>query len=518
MSSENLFFLIKSLKQSEKRYFKVFASQHSSVKKSNPVKLFNAIDRQNEYDENKIIKKFSKEPFVNYLSKGKNYLYNLILKSLRNYHSHSSINSQLKDILREAEILFEKALFKQSKKLLSKAKKLAYSYEKDSHLLEIFKWEKKIFYSLGKLEYFEKTLKEEQQILDKRKNIYEFDKLLSLVFKITKGEGLLRDKNKIKKLDEIIKHPLLSNEKKNVETRRASSLHSFDAKLRYYNIYSLYYQATGNQQNSSEVCKKWVELLESQPGRINESPFKYVTALDNYLLCLNRIKNSNEFLSSLNKLKTIPQIFSNAKTQRVEGVIFVRYYNHLLSFYNHIGNFEKAIEQIPEIEAGLKKFEGKTDKKQTLALYLYIANAYFSLNNYSDASKWLNKILNAQMDIREDVQGFARILKLIISYEQSNIDEIEKNYRITYRILIKRKQMYKFESVVWEFFKTKLLNGFSRKELIKAFKDLRDKLNEIMKDPFERKALEYFDFMSWLQSKVEDKSFLVIIKSKLRID
>ena len=122
------------------------------------------------------------------------------------------------------------------------------------------------------------------------------------------------------------------------------------------------------------------------------------------------------------------------------------------------------------------------------------------------------------MDIREDVQGFARILKLIISYEQSDIDEIEKNYRITYRILIKRKQMYKFESVVWEFFKTKLLNGFSRKELIKAFKELRDELSEIMKAPYERKALEYFDFMSWLQSKVEDKSFLVIIKSKLRID
>ena len=49
--SKNLFNLIKTLTKSEKRYFKIEASKHGGDKKNHYVKLFDAIEAMNEYDE-----------------------------------------------------------------------------------------------------------------------------------------------------------------------------------------------------------------------------------------------------------------------------------------------------------------------------------------------------------------------------------------------------------------------------------------------------------------------------------
>ncbi|MFH1320194.1 MAG: hypothetical protein ABII90_06005 [Bacteroidota bacterium] len=505
-SSENLFQLIKSLSQSEKRYFKRFASQHIKGEKNIYVKLFDLINKQDQYDENKIIKKFPGKN-LQWLSRGKHYLFHLVLKCLRNYNSdsHRSVNTQLKDLLIDVENLFERTMFKNCSKLLVKTKEIAYKYGKDSHLLEILKWEKKLFYSGEKIN-LDEVLKEELQILNKRKNIYEYDKLLSEIFILTKGEGLIRKEKVIKKLNKIIRHPLLNNEE------RACS---FDAKLRYYNIYSLYYQATGNLPDSCEICKKWVTLLESHKERINEAPFKYITALDNLLLSRDILKNSYESGIILLQLKYIPFQFPNALTERVKATVFTRYYFHSLTYFNSLGEFKISIGQIPEIEEGLKQFKGKLDKKHELSMVLQIVNACFVVNDYHQASKWLNKILNdTEVNIREDIHCFARILNIIINYEKDHEDMDLSLIRSTYSFLAQRNRIYDFEPIILDFFNSKIFKAKTHKELIEAFKGLKKDLVKILKDPFERKALKYFDFISWLKSKIEDKPMAEVIKNK----
>src|SRR5438105_14306340 len=100
-ASDDLFRLIKSLKQTEKRYFKLFSSQHKGDK--NYLKLFNAIDKQKTYDEEKIKHFFARSTFIKHLAWEKNNLYKLIMKSLRTYHSSTSVNSELMDLIRNAE-------------------------------------------------------------------------------------------------------------------------------------------------------------------------------------------------------------------------------------------------------------------------------------------------------------------------------------------------------------------------------------------------------------------------------
>ena len=105
--SNELFDLVKSLTKSEKRFFKLSSSLQTGDK--NYLKIFDAIDKQDEYDENALKNLFKKETFIKHFPSEKNHLYKLILKSLRAYHADNSVSSQLKQEIKNIEILYNKA-------------------------------------------------------------------------------------------------------------------------------------------------------------------------------------------------------------------------------------------------------------------------------------------------------------------------------------------------------------------------------------------------------------------------
>ena len=113
--STELFNLIKSLSKSEKRFFKLSSSLQSGEK--NYLKIFDYIEKQKDYDEEKLKDYFKKDTFIKHLPSEKNHLYKLILKSLRSYYSEQDINSIIKQEIKNVEILHKKALYKECKKI-----------------------------------------------------------------------------------------------------------------------------------------------------------------------------------------------------------------------------------------------------------------------------------------------------------------------------------------------------------------------------------------------------------------
>jgi len=164
---------------------------------------------------------------------------------------------------------------------------------------------------------------------------------------------------------------------------------------------------------------------------------------------------------------------------------------------------EAANESIDEIKEGFKRFSGKISKVSEIFCYYNIARIYFGVGNYSDSLAWLNKILNdREVGIRQDLHCSTRILNLIVHYELGNYDLVEYRVTSTQRFLNKRGHLYKFETAFLNFFQKTLPKIIGQKELIIAFKELKKELEQIFKYPFERRALEYFDFISWLNGKI----------------
>ena len=123
-TSKQLFNLIKSLTPAEKRYFKILCSQNLNSKRKNFIKLFDAIAAQSKYDEEKLRERFVDAPFLKNLSGEKNYLFNHILKCMRQYHAERSPYNKVTGLTLDAYFLKQKGLFKESKKTIRKIRSL----------------------------------------------------------------------------------------------------------------------------------------------------------------------------------------------------------------------------------------------------------------------------------------------------------------------------------------------------------------------------------------------------------
>jgi len=124
---DNLFLLIKSLTKSEKRQFKLYVGRLDVNTDSKFLNLFNFLDKANVYDESAIIKSgiVKKQQLANV----KAHLYKQILISLKLNPSHQNMRSQIREQLDFASILYHKGLYRQSLKILDKAKETAIQHE-----------------------------------------------------------------------------------------------------------------------------------------------------------------------------------------------------------------------------------------------------------------------------------------------------------------------------------------------------------------------------------------------------
>src|SRR5258706_15044430 len=142
-ATDALFQLIKSLKKSEKRNFKLYVKRNSASEDLKTIQLFDALDKMNMYDEHQLLKK-NKSIKKQQLSNIKANLYRQILSSLRIIKDEDNIDIQLHEQMDHARILYNKGLYLQSLKVLDKMKDQAKANHQLTHLQQVLFFEKKI--------------------------------------------------------------------------------------------------------------------------------------------------------------------------------------------------------------------------------------------------------------------------------------------------------------------------------------------------------------------------------------
>lgn len=501
----DLFDLIKSLNKNEKRFISLFASVQAGEKKY--LKLFNAIDKQKAYDESKIRAQFKGEKFINQLTFTKNYLYNFILKGLNIYHSQASTDAQLKEMIRNAEILLQKSLLKQSHTVLQKAKQLASYHDKYPLLLEILKIEKEVIAKTAVSSTSEKDLnkilEEELESIDKLINLCNYWNLYSRLLVTGRRNWRLRSDEEMHPFKTIMEHELLSSDKKAL---------SFGAQYLFYHLQGMSYFFKEEMKDAFIYLDKACKMYESRPERIQEDLSRYISARSNVILVLLHLRQFPEASRLLDDLK---ENYFDITDLGLRKKLFQNYYVYYTYIHINTCEFEKGIALVPDISKGLEKYDVSIESR--LVLYYNIANLYFAVADYTNALFWTNKILNdteTGAELRQDLTSFVKIFNLIIHFELGNQELIDYLVKSTYRFLYKRERLYKFETIVLDFIR-KYSKVNSRKEAIALFKEVREALIPLLEIPYEKKAFDKFDFIPWLDSKIEGKSLAEVLKSKL---
>jgi len=411
----SLFALIHSLSPSEKRYFKLFTQRQVQHKNTNYSKLFDAINEQEVYDEDALLKKFKKEVFVKQFGVAKNYLFNMILSCMQLYNEENFIEWKIRNMFLQIKILASKGLDADAEKLIIKTKELAWQYEFYYVIADIVVLEKYLFgnFRIGEptIESYMSIEKEEAQAFEIANshqqigNIWHYLTLLELEI------GVLPH-SVIKQRADIYVNTYFMKQEPPV---------SYNAKFRYYSTWSLYYNLINDQQRNYECCKKAVLIREEQIAHqplLNMDP---LASYYNFLLSCEKANRWDEFELYLNKIYTF-----NAPTIEVN---IRRMHNYCwcgLMYFVHQKEYEKAYLIVTEYKQFFidKKIVFRKDFKIYIEACCGLVCLF--LKKYKEAMSWWSEILNkpvAQVELK--TQASMRLYLLMLHYDESNFEIIE---------------------------------------------------------------------------------------------
>ena len=505
-SQDAVFLLVKSLEKAEKRNFKLFVGRNTADVSLKIVQLFDALDKMNDYDEAVLLRKtpsIKKEQLPNQ----KAHLYKQILASLRVMQVDKRIEIQLHEQMEYAQILYEKGLYPQSLKLLDRAKEMAKQYHQHTFLLQVLVFEKKIesLHITRSMQNRSELLAAEVVELHQNLNFVGALSNLSLqLYSWFIHVGHARNEKDVLAIHAFFAAKLPPDAHKN--TSFYGRLYLYQAQCWYAFIvqdFLLYYR----------YAQKWTDLFENElPMRRVETSY-FIKGVHNLLLAHFMTRNYQKYDQVLRVFEDFAADSDAQVSSNVEIQTFV--YLHLARINGHFmrGTFSEGLGLVADINLKLNEYQLKIDRHRVLGFYYKIACLYFGSGDPSTAIDYLNRIINWRVDLRSDLQCYARLLHLIAHYDLGNSGLIEHLIKSVFRFMAKMENLSVVEEEIFRFLR-KSSQFNSQKRIRAAFCTLRDKLKTFEANRFESRSFIYLDIIAWLDSKIENIPIQAVIRRR----
>ncbi len=500
-----LFVLIKSLSKSEKRQFKLYVGRLGVNADAKFLALFNLLDRLRTYDErqileNNIVKKAQ-------LSNLKAHLYKQILVSLRLNPVNQNIRVQIREQLDFATILYQKGLYKQSLKILDKAKNFAIENE-----------EKNVAYEIVELEKIIETQYITRSIPDRADELAVQAKELSAHNVITSKLSNLS----LQLYGMMLKVGYVRNDEELLEVQNYFDAHlpaynidnlGFREKLWLYKAHLWYSFLTQDFLSSYKYASKWVDLFYDNEDMIPLNPVFFLKGNHYLLESLFFVKYSSQFRETLKRMEEQVNSPKFPQNENIVSLAFLYINSNKLNQHFLEGTFGKGLYLVNIIEYGIKKHKDRIDEHHIMLLYYKIACLYFGNGDNKNCIAYLKKIiLNKNLKMREDLMCFARVLSLVAHYEAGMDYHLEVQLKSTYKFLLKMNDLHAVQKEMIKFLRS--LGDIYPSELRNEFQKLYNELKKYENHPYEKRAFLYLDILSWLESHLQNKPVGQIIREK----
>jgi tetratricopeptide (TPR) repeat protein len=506
-SHDPVFQLIKTLTKAEKRNFRLYVTRNQSSEDLKFIHLFDILDKSKDYDEPTIFKKVP-EIRKEQLSNLKAHLYKQLLTSLRLLHKNKNADMEIREHLDYAKVLYSKGLYQQSLRILDKAKGMAVTNHQNFLKLEIIEFEKLIesrHITRAHEGRAEELADETNDTMKTLQNISRLSNLSLQLYGMYLQTGHARNAEDWARIEAFLVD--------NTADLPPLSKMSFFEKVYLYQCYTWATYISQNWKNYYRYTYKWVELFENEPiMKINDTSL-YLKGVHNLLNALYMTLDHTRLSRILDNTEKYIQKHADVLDENTQALAFHHLMTAKINKHFLEGSFAEGIKMVPQIEAELKLLSKKLDEHRILIFYYKIACLYFGAGNFDKTIDYLNKIINLKTgSLRTDIQCFARMLHLICHYEKGHFALLEYLTKSVYRFLLKHGDMSTVMQEVLRFLKRALY--MKQRDLKDEFLTLKLKLEEIAKNPYERRSFVYLDIISWLESKVNNKSVEVVSKKK----
>ena len=506
--SDQLFVLIKSLKQAEKRYF------HRWVKRNGESEtkyflLFQLIDQQRDFDDEALLKKASAIKKAQ-LSNLKAHLYKNLLQALRHFELEKTAELQLRENIDYIQLLYDRGLYNQCIPIIQKTSKKIEQSGQLELKLELLKWEKLVMKRTLGDSYQQKLHRIIAEVEDTTEKISLINTITNLSAELNAlylRLGYARNEEQKTAVLALLENSLPAYQEEEL---------SLYEKLSLYRLLINYYSFLEELEASMEYAKKLVYLFEAHDELMRIQLEDYLQALNQLMIAEYKAYDYPAFMRSRDRLHELSIEHAAHKKKHIrlqlEKYIYVHEFNRIFM----LGKFDLGVKFLERIGDQLEDFIRRIDEHSRVVLYYKIACLYVGNSQYREALEWLNRVQNeTQDDLREDVLAFSRILSLVAHYELGNTEVMEYYIRSTYRFLLSRGDISKFQRYILAFLR-KLASGFQQEDLIPEFRRLIKQLKPLRQVKYEQRAFVYFDIISWLESKIQNEKVGEVIKEKAK--
>lgn len=502
--TDELFNLIKSLSSDEKRLFKIHCGKNSI--NSTYVKLFDGIDGLKEYDERILSPFFNKNKGYNKIKGVKSYLQDALLRFLAHHYNDYSPDIQIQEQLQKVEILFSKNLFSLAKKLVVKTEKMAIDNHRYLLLPPVFAWKRRIMVNNLDFDAIESyrtsSYQSEMHYLDLHKNLVEYEMIFVQSMPIVHDKYENMDAGMLKKIVLISKNPFLRDEKKAL---------SIPAKYFFNRILGDINLTKKKWKQAYVHFKKAVDY--GKQAKLSNTSI--LIMLSKLTMPLRKLNKNDEML--LVKESAMELIHSLSKKGQKNSFHFA-----YSAFMNNYIDYQISILNLTEAQLASDEMQALVEKKSGInsTVIYYFNRLIISLlfTNYREALLYANKVLTKEKTgIRSDVISCTKILSILIHYELGNEELMQSLCGSYARYLIKHPQQSQAQDILLRFFsivipikprEKKIINKLSPET--KLFVKLKKELSACKSESVFRE----FDFISWAESKIQNRPLLDILKEK----
>ena len=502
LNISELYVIIQSMTPNQKANFTKYCKVNRSS--SNSLILFNALNKLQEYDEEKLIKyllKKKKNKLVDNLPTQTILLYKLILRIMRFVTDEKNMDDKLWNTFKDAIFLQDQGFSLRPQRMLKKLKKDAIEYDMKTLQWEVYKYERKGAINKSGINSLDSVLEInnrgkalvkamllEEELRGIYKQIFYLSRNISAIKKDTVKMILLDVETALNEIDK-------------------NQCNCFHTKIYYLGSMMKLYELKSDKEAVFRCIEEMDQVYKVHENASKVSYFKYSNFLSNYLYCLIEYDMpSNQVEKILTKIKSI-----EPNTLSEEIVQFSNVYHYELFYYLKQGAFEKIEQLIPTLLEEFEKYDDKIELGRKIVMYYNLMIYYFIVADFDSSYVWLQKILDhGKKSGRIEFYHNSQFFELLLHYEFGNtqylkslVEKIKRNFK-------KVEDSKEFVDLI-----ANLMNAHYKMPLVK--KDFELALKKFDKiDKTKNGTFPFDEIKIWLRSKVEKKTMLGIAEEMLQ--
>ena len=483
----NLNELILGLSQAEKRYFTRLSS-FQKLGKTNYMKLFLSYKRDRQEKDVK------QDLIENYSAQLKQQLKNKVLESLRYFHKKSIPYNSENQLIQNAFVLKSRGYWTEAKKVLQKVKVKSNDHGSFIHSYSDLAFIQSRLSKNGIEQMLENWDCEVNAQLKSQEVILQMDKKYLEISLLNK---------EIESARKPIHKKLLTLYISNLESFKEVVSNS-NYSLLYYNYnFGLSNYLLGNVEVSYDAMNTIYKLVNSNSYLLNLRKDLILRSMANRVLCTIAIGDFSLAKSHLKDLESMP-------TPTTFYASYKKYLIYVLELmiFSKTGNFIGGVKAFDEYfiekndfisSVSVEAFIYQEDIYETF----YYANCLYKSGFKRKAIRIMFEFVSLMKNTdKKDAYSAARFFYLVLLIELNDDELIYAELRSIERFLKEQKLFFSVEKILLQFVK-KLMTKNTSFNIRSHYNALINDLEKLKKDPFERNAFTYFDFLDWAKGKLE---------------